>query len=100
MGSSLYVISYPVSPLRYCVKLYGGRSDPSLGFILDGSFTLKALNARLQGDDSPVLFSAGDLTDRDHQLNVTFSPHGQGRVLADYLEYVAPLSQSVLRVLR
>jgi len=58
-----------------------------------------AYNATTPFIKSSIHFSAGDLTDGDHQLDATFSPEPLGFVTVAYLEYVAPLFHDVLRVL-
>jgi len=68
-------------------------------FILDGTITSTVLNSTTPNGSS-ILFSAGDLTDEDHQLDATFAPDTLGFVTVAYLEYVDPLFHYVLRVLR
>ena len=68
-------------------------------FILDGTITSTALNSTIPNGSS-ILFSAGDLTDEDHQLDATISLDAEGFVTVAYFEYVDPLFHYVLRVLR
>ena len=70
-------------------------------FQLDGNFTKLSLN-RTNFDDVPTLvWSANNLADGDHQLQVAVTSAPLQRtwsVVVDYFEYVVPLLHFVMRI--